>query len=474
MRNLDDWVTYQGLRMRRDLANRAQFLVGMCFIENGTTVTVDEAYRPVGVESDMYVPSNADGYPAGPTSSNKGKNGSTQWFQWGRQQRGETSAAYPGESSHGSGRAGDFLQSDLATRRRWQARAGLAETVAREVWHLEPVGPMPDDVPDYTYPEDIEEPAEDTEPAASAAPERTVVDVIGAQLGYASELVQAALTAGVPLAVAAALLEKETGGANVFGHDAGGAMYGAGEVTEENFREFLAQVRAGATSNGVGPLQITWPGYLDDAEARGIRLWVPAENIAYGLGIIATLLNGREDDDAIRAAGEAYNGNASYGDDLLYRTTQWRQRLAGVPIESEELTMADISTITTKLDQLGDIIRPIAQDVDRQRPFRQIRHEVTGEIRAVNYATGGSYHIPNMAFRDLLVGLGILSRELISVPEPMFIYLTVLPAIAGASPDEIRRIDEVGAQIEALAQAQGVTVAKLSPEPVDTTPTAGE
>ena len=91
-------------------------------------------------------------------------------------------------------------------------------------------------------------------------------------------IVQAASATGVPLAIAAAMIQKETGGKNIYGHDAGGVystltgpvvvggiVYEKGAdipVTWLNFVEFLRLVTAGAKSNGVGPAQITYSGYF--------------------------------------------------------------------------------------------------------------------------------------------------------------------------------------------------------------------
>jgi hypothetical protein len=71
----------------------------------------------------------------------------------------------------------------------------------------------------------------------------------------ADALVRASKDSGLPLYVACAMIQKESNGQNIYRHDNGGIMNGAGEVTEENFKnEFLPQVLNGATSNGVGPV----------------------------------------------------------------------------------------------------------------------------------------------------------------------------------------------------------------------------
>ena len=70
----------------------------------GIQIHINEGYRPLGVPADQKVKSNGNGDPAGKTSTG----GSNQWFQYGRMKRGETpTAAYPGGSIHGWGKAAD-------------------------------------------------------------------------------------------------------------------------------------------------------------------------------------------------------------------------------------------------------------------------------------------------------------------------------------------------------------------------------
>ena len=75
----------------------------------------------------------------------------------------------------------------------------------------------------------------------------------------------AARSTKLPLALACALLEQESGGgANVFGHDPT-IFAGAGEVTKEKYLAYRAQ--RGPTGHGgmqgVGPCQLTWYSYQD-------------------------------------------------------------------------------------------------------------------------------------------------------------------------------------------------------------------
>ena len=113
-------------------------------------------------------------------------------------------------------------------------------------------------------------------------------------LANADLIVQAASATGLPLPILAAMVQKESGGQNVYGHDAGGVYstlygsvtvegvtYGKGAnipVTQSNFAEFRRQViDNGKTSNGVGPCQITYWGFF--AQNPTYEFWDALQNL---------------------------------------------------------------------------------------------------------------------------------------------------------------------------------------------------
>lgn len=104
----------------QDLLNRAA--------EQGVTIRINEGYRPLGVRGDMDVRNESQ------TASGR----STQWFQWGRYQRGETPAAgWPGTSVHGWGMAADIEPGrNNGTVRAIAESLGLIFTIGSEPWHL--------------------------------------------------------------------------------------------------------------------------------------------------------------------------------------------------------------------------------------------------------------------------------------------------------------------------------------------------
>jgi hypothetical protein len=145
----------------------------------------------------------------------------------------------------------------------------------------------------------------------------------------AAEVVELAAVAGLELAAAATLLEKESsGGFNIFGHDdvkTGGFYVKGGEVTEEAYQRYKAH-RTQLGAQGVGPTQLTWPGFQDRADALGgCYQW--NVNASVGFGILAGYIRAQGVYDAFRA----YNGADKYAEDAVSRLAVWRSRLGGTP-----------------------------------------------------------------------------------------------------------------------------------------------
>lgn len=88
----------------------------------------------------------------------------------------------------------------------------------------------------------------------------------------------------IPVSLGLALQEQESGGRNIFGADI--ALFAHQPVTKARVMKLVAHVHGGGASNGVGPLQLTFIGFIEEANRDG-GAWVPAVNIATGLGIIA-------------------------------------------------------------------------------------------------------------------------------------------------------------------------------------------
>ena len=150
---------------------------------------------------------------------------------------------------------------------------------------------------------------------------------------YETIVAREARRAGLPVALACAVLEKETGFRNVFGHDAvrnpvksppGGLL----AVTEDNYRQYLAHRRRGLGNQGVGPMQLTSPSLQDRADQLG-GCWKPGPNIRVGLEFLAGNIHRL----GLRAGVVAYNGSGPaaqrYGNDVLAAARRWDGRLRG-------------------------------------------------------------------------------------------------------------------------------------------------
>lgn len=157
----------------------------------------------------------------------------------------------------------------------------------------------------------------------------------------------------IPLALLCAVIEKESNGHHIYGHDTDGVYstrgrtvvvdglsYGVGAnvpVTPRNFAEFERRVLAGEKSNGVGIMQITYAGpvradgtrdggYLRVAREKGLDLSKELDNIRMGADIIRGHLQkagGAPSKDAVVYVGTKYNGRSTYGEDLWVKYNKW-------------------------------------------------------------------------------------------------------------------------------------------------------
>ena len=106
----------------------------------------------------------------------------------------------------------------------------------------------------------------------------------------------------IPVSLGVAIQEQESRGLNIFGADQH-APFTHQPVTKARVLQLVEHVRAGGVSNGVGPMQLTFIGFIDEANRDG-GAWVPAVNIATGLGVIA----GHVKQHGVRDGLATYNG----------------------------------------------------------------------------------------------------------------------------------------------------------------------
>ena len=184
-----------------------------------------------------------------------------------------------------------------------------------------------------------------TSSAPAPAPTLTAEQILSGKGGMSADLVlfnadalvRAAKRAGVPLHLAAALIRQESSGNNVYGNDWGG-IYGTDEntpasynktVTESNYKTFLSLLLrsdgswTGRTSNGVGPAQITYWAFHRDARDEGLRLWVPEDNMYFGLRLFATYLGGDYSEQSVKLAATRYNAGPAATTPNAYGIKVW-------------------------------------------------------------------------------------------------------------------------------------------------------
>lgn len=111
--------------------------------------------------------------------------------------------------------------------------------------------------------------------------------------------------AGLPLSYALATLKMESyNGSNVFGHDATSSIpdrWKGKRVTYIRYKWYKRHRNQGA--QGVGPTQLTYPGFQDIADKQG-GCWRAYINMVVGFGIIKNLT----DSKGKQAGASKYNG----------------------------------------------------------------------------------------------------------------------------------------------------------------------
>lgn len=130
----------------------------------------------------------------------------------------------------------------------------------------------------------------------------------------------------IPASLGAALQEQESRGRNIFGADHG-APFRHQPVTKPRVLQLVRHVRAGGVSNGVGPMQLTFLPFIEEANRDG-GAWKPAVNIATGLGIIA----GHVRQHGVRNGLATYNAGSpqsAAGQQYAREVMQRQQRLSG-------------------------------------------------------------------------------------------------------------------------------------------------
>jgi hypothetical protein len=216
----------------------------------------------------------------------------------------------------------------------------LARARARRAWLAKRRAALADPKPAApAAPAAPAEPAPHAAPAtppAHAAPAKDrheVAAAIRAAHGrYEDIIVREAHHSGVPVSLVCAVIEHETHFRNVFGHDRvanpiKSPARGLLEVTEERYHEYLRHRRLGQGSQGVGPMQLTFPGFQDRADQLG-GCWQPGPNIRVGVEVLADHIKRL----GLRKGVQAYNGapGDDYATAVLNLQGIWHDRFGHV------------------------------------------------------------------------------------------------------------------------------------------------
>lgn len=167
---------------------------------------------------------------------------------------------------------------------------------------------------------------------------------IGKTLGNAHTIVSAfdhigpVLRVGFDLAAVCAMVENESGGEMVWGHDPwNAAAYPKGRaldpalegalVSESNYHEYKARRNAGMQPQGCGVTQLTSTSLQVAAERAG-GCWVPFYNCLIGFRFLLSLFNQH---GSAFTGFAAYNGSGpaaeAYGRRAVALQADWQARL---------------------------------------------------------------------------------------------------------------------------------------------------
>jgi hypothetical protein len=145
---------------------------------------------------------------------------------------------------------------------------------------------------------------------------------------YSLRIIREARRAGIPVSLGFALVEKESGFRNVFGHDPTTSIptsWQGGTVTKTRY-DFYKARRSAHGMQGVGPCQLTWWATQDAADRLG-GCHVPEHNIAVAFDTLAALIK-RE---GVFLGLKHYNGTGPaaelYAHSVMAKARRWHERL---------------------------------------------------------------------------------------------------------------------------------------------------
>jgi hypothetical protein len=231
----------------------------------------------------------------------------------------------------------------------------------------------------------------------------------------------AARKTGLPLSLGCALLLQESGGgANVFGHDPT-IFTGAGTVTKQKYLAYKAQ-RGHTKMQGVGPCQLTWWEFQDEADKRG-GCWRPLVNMQVAFGHLAALVARSGLHDGVRA----YNGSGPAASRVCMDKYATGERLRG--LEADGIT----SSPKVKRD-FDDVVRSAPAAT-----WAQLTATLGPRIMVKPLADGCSAGVvPLASASELATYVGALAAGATRVDKDRFTALRGATAVrAGDSGDDV-------------------------------------
>ena len=231
-------------------------------------------------------------------------------------------------------------------------------------------------------------------------------------------IVREARRHGLPVALVCAVIEKETGFRNVFGHDRvrnpiKSPPKGLLEVTEARYKQYLKHRKAGEGCQGVGYMQLTSPGLQDKADGVG-GCWNTGANIRIGCEFLAGNIQRL---GSTRQGVRAYNGSGpaaeQYATNVLERERVWRRRLAKAKSTARPQTKpnrrpagakaAPRTFKLTKRPMRGSDVKRFQRDLNARFESWKIHSRISED---------GEYgHTTRHAGQQVLLGLGIAPAD---------------------------------------------------------------
>jgi hypothetical protein len=144
--------------------------------------------------------------------------------------------------------------------------------------------------------------------------------------GFGVLVVREARLAGIPISLAAALVEQESNFRNVFGHDPMKchAHVQGQPVTRRRYKHYRKH-RPACGMQGVGLTQLTWFEFQDLADKLG-GAWKPSNQLAVAFDLVKSLTANHGLSDGLRR----YNGSGpaavEYSKEVRAKARRWHER----------------------------------------------------------------------------------------------------------------------------------------------------